>query len=94
MRRVAGDSMQPTLPAGRLVVAVPFGVLKIGDIIIVEHRGLEKIKRIAMVDDDHIFIVGDNPAHSTDSRSFGWLHYSAVSGKVVWPRQARRRSLF
>jgi type IV secretory pathway protease TraF len=64
--------------------------LRPGDIVVLSHGGLEKIKRIRDIRDGHIFVVGDNQEQSTDSRSFGWLHMTAVDGKVVWPRNRHR----
>lgn len=55
--------------------------------VIIRHDGLEKIKRIKRVDPQHgIYVLGDNPGCSTDSRHFGWIDRDAVVGRVVWPR--------
>ncbi|HSW98451.1 MAG TPA: nickel-type superoxide dismutase maturation protease [Candidatus Saccharimonadales bacterium] len=86
LRRVVGDSMLPALAADRLVVARRTRRSRPGDVVIVRHDGLEKIKRVAQVSDGQVFVLGDNPGHSTDSRSFGWLPQSAVVAKVVWPK--------
>jgi type IV secretory pathway protease TraF len=67
------------------VVGSRFRQIKPGQVVIVRHDGLEKIKRVQAVRDGRIFIVGDNPAVSTDSRSFGWLPTSTVRATVVWP---------
>jgi signal peptidase I len=32
---------------------------------------------------DMIFVMGDNPGKSVDSRHFGYVHISSVSGKVI-----------
>lgn len=43
---------------------------------------------IAVVPKDRYFVLGDNPADSADSRSFGWLTGSAIKGRIgmrVWP---------
>ncbi|MEX2007884.1 MAG: signal peptidase I [Candidatus Spechtbacterales bacterium] len=32
---------------------------------------------------DSYFVLGDNPAHSTDSRHFGYVPRSAIIGKVI-----------
>lgn len=95
VRRITGDSMMPLFKQGHVAVALPCppGELREGDVVIVRHGGLEKIKRLQQINDDHIYVTGDNQAHSTDSRSFGWLHNSAVRGRVVWPRPLTSKQL-
>lgn len=91
IRRVHGDSMLPTLKPGHIVIGSSYySLLRLGDVVIVRHGGLEKVKRIHLISKDHLFLVGDNEDHSTDSRSFGWLHVSVVAAKVLWPRVRRR----
>jgi len=84
LRRVHGESMLPQLPAGKIVITHKlFRSLKPGDIVIVRHNGLEKIKRVAAINGQKLYIRGDNPAQSTDSRHFGWLDAQTVVGKVL-----------
>jgi type IV secretory pathway protease TraF len=52
----------------------------------ISHDGLEKVKRLTKVKDNQIFVVGDNPSASTDSRQFGWLPRAAVIGVLVAPK--------
>jgi type IV secretory pathway protease TraF len=47
---------------------------------------LEKIKRIERQQGDLIYLLGDNPGASTDSRDFGWLPAKTIVAKVVWPK--------
>lgn len=79
--------MLPTLRPGRLVAMVrshrPYMP---GDVIIFEHQGLEKIKRVSGTRAGKLFVRGDNPGASTDSRHFGWLEMETVKGKVIWPK--------
>lgn len=86
LRRVMGDSMAPTLVPGKVVVALRPRNLKRGDVVIVRHDGLDKIKRVHEISFDKVFLTGDNPTHSTDSREFGWLPTEHVIGRLVWPR--------
>ncbi|HZM64450.1 MAG TPA: S26 family signal peptidase [Candidatus Saccharimonadales bacterium] len=82
--------MQPTLQPRQLVVGIRvLRRLQPGQIVIIRHQGIEKIKRVAHMQGDQLFVVGDNPGQSTDSRSFGMLPRSVVIAKVVWPRLTR-----
>ena len=77
--------MAPALKAGQLVVGRQTRELAAGDVVIVSHNGLEKIKRIEKQEGDLVYLLGDNPSESTDSRSFGWLPAKTIIAKVVWP---------
>ena len=78
--------MAPTLVPGQLVVGRYTTQLQPGDVVIVSHDGLEKIKRIEKQQGDLLYLLGDNPASSTDSRTFGWVQASTIVAKVVWPK--------
>jgi len=87
IRRVVGNSMAPKLPKGTLILATKlFRRLHPGEVVIVKHDDKEKVKRIERVENDKVFVVGDNLAASTDSRHFGWLTRDQVVGHVIWPR--------
>ena len=60
-----------------------------GDVLIIRHDGMEKIKRAARVEQARVFVVGDNLVMSTDSRHFGWIAREQVLGKVCWPLAGR-----
>ncbi|MEI7683249.1 MAG: S26 family signal peptidase [Candidatus Saccharibacteria bacterium] len=84
IRRVIGDSMLPTLKSGQLILVLQWRVKpRVGQIIMFEHNGLEKIKRISDIRPDEIFVLGDNLASSSDSRQFGWVRYEDSTGIVV-----------
>lgn len=86
MRRVAGESMQPYVGPGAVVIARGvFIKLKKYDVVVVRQHGIEKIKRILKIKDGKLFLVGDNPTKSKDSRHFGWIPADWVVGKVIWP---------
>lgn len=94
MRRVTGDSMLPALTPGAIVVGVWPRKLSAGDVVIVHHGGLDKIKRAREVRPGELFLEGDNSLHSTDSRSFGWLPTDVLLAKVIWPRNLNRARFF
>lgn len=86
IRRIVGGSMLPHLLPGKIVLGCGFGKLKKGDVVILSHDGLEKIKRIDQIESDKLFVLGDNADQSTDSRQFGLIDRSQVLARVIWPR--------
>lgn len=86
VRQVNGNSMAPTLIDGQLVIGRQTRDLTAGDVVIVSHNGIEKIKRIEHHEGDLVYLLGDNAAESTDSRSYGWLPAKTIVAKVVWPK--------
>jgi len=85
IRRVVGTSMSPALKEGDVVVAIPMEPM-IGDVVVIKHKGIEKIKRISRLGRDKVEVLGDNGAASTDSRQFWLLPMESVVGRVIWPR--------
>lgn len=79
-----GESMVPALKPGTIVFGVRPKKIRPGDIVIIRHENLDKIKRVKEVQSDKIFLTGDNFLHSKDSRDFGWLETKSVLVKVVW----------
>jgi nickel-type superoxide dismutase maturation protease len=74
-----------------LVVAEPLdgsAPLRPGDVVVArrpDRPQLEIIKRIHSIDAaGTIFLVGDNPAASTDSRDFGTVTREQVLARVRW----------
>lgn len=84
LRRVHGKSMEPCLRAGQLIVVrTRFFTVRPGDIVIIQHKGIEKIKRVASLTDTAVEVRGDNLGHSTDSRHFGPLPRNDITGKLL-----------
>ena len=89
--RVSGSSMEPLLSNGDEVLLDPRAYRRgspvAGDLVVARHpyrRATQILKRVASVDTTgHCELRGDNPAASTDSRSFGAVPLDAVVGKVV-----------
>ena len=72
--------------AGQLVIGRLTRELRPGDVVIVSHDGMEKVKRIAKQQGDLLYLLGDNSSASTDSRSFGWVSAQNIVAKIVWPK--------
>ncbi len=80
--------MFPTLLEGQDVLSFNWAYLgrkpKIGEILVLNLNGKDLIKRVAKIEDDQIFVEGDNKYESTDSRNFGAVSMENVIGKVVY----------
>lgn len=82
--------MLPSLKPGQIVIAICTNKLRVGDIVIMDHNRLEKIKRVTGLKDNTMYVTGDNPANSTDSRNFGWLPIPDGIARVVYPRRLHK----
>jgi nickel-type superoxide dismutase maturation protease len=83
--------MAPRLRSGALVVARPVDhltPLRVGDVVVArrpDRPQVEMIKRIQAIDGQGaIFLVGDNPSASTDSRQFGAVSREHIVARVRW----------
>lgn len=79
--------MVPILPPGTLVFGWRwFANLKPEKVIIFSKQEREIIKRIDHVLPSGLFVLGDHPETSTDSRHYGAIPRDWVASVVVWPR--------
>jgi nickel-type superoxide dismutase maturation protease len=83
--------MAPRLRSGALVVASPVDrltPLHVGQVVVArrpDRPELEIIKRIDAIDGNGaIFLIGDNPTSSTDSRQFGAVPREHIVARVRW----------
>lgn len=79
--------MEPTLAHGDRLVVVRRRHVRAGQIVAAtDPRSPDRVlvKRIAAVGGGGVTLAGDNPAESTDSRTFGPVARSAVLGVVVY----------
>jgi len=84
---VDGDSMRPTLHPGDRLVVVRGRRPRVGDLVTLPHpRSPQRVmvKRVVMVSGARVMVRGDNPAASTDSRSFGPVPAASIQGRVVY----------
>ncbi|MGH9188761.1 MAG: nickel-type superoxide dismutase maturation protease [Acidimicrobiales bacterium] len=84
---VSGESMRPTLGPGDRLLVLRVGRAGPGRLVTLEdprHPGRLMVKRVVRRWVDGLEVVGDNPASSTDSRSFGPVSPRSVRGRVVY----------
>jgi signal peptidase I len=95
---VSGPSMRPTLEPGDWALAIVPERVRPGDVVVIEHPerpGFEMVKRVLSAPAPNgtdllgrVWVQGDDPASSTDSRSFGGVPIELVRGRVAlvwWP---------
>ena len=81
--------MQPALQPGDRVLVRRLGsnpILRVGSVLVTWHpqrTNLRLIKRLNRVDSTGLWLLGDNPAESTDSRQLGPVATSLLIGEVV-----------
>jgi nickel-type superoxide dismutase maturation protease len=92
---VVGRSMEPTIRAGDwvLVDTTQYATRRprIGDVVVARdprERARAVFKRVARRNRSGVWLLGDSPHQSTDSRDFGWVGDDAVLGRAwfrYWP---------
>lgn len=84
--------MQPSYQPGSIVVVKRFKHLPVKEsVVIIKHNQIDKLKRITDIRPKQIYVEGDNPVHSVDSRQFGWIDQNLIQGTVIWPRKRRSK---
>lgn len=83
---VKGYSMYPTYSSGDTILATRiFTSVNENDIVICIHAGEFVIKRVKKIEKNgEIFLMGDNPSNSEDSRTYGPVPISSIYGKVLF----------
>jgi nickel-type superoxide dismutase maturation protease len=90
---VRGWSMAPTLLPGDVVLTRPLDCrryVRVGQVVVLRDPAAADhlvIKRVRAVRADQVYVLGDDPDHSTDSRVWGWLPATVVRRVVLvrWP---------
>lgn len=100
--------MRPTLEPGDWAIAFRARRLHRGDVVVIEHPGrlgFELVKRVTHLPGDvapdglglvdRVWVEGDDPDGSSDSRTFGPVPLGLVRGRVwvVWWPPGRIRAL-
>lgn len=88
---VEGGSMEPLFVGGEEVLIAPYARrrdIRDGDVVVVRHPSRHDfllIKRVHHVDAKHhtVDVRGLNTEASTDSRTFGMIHFIDILGRVT-----------
>ena len=87
---VDGESMSPALlPGESLLVQDDYyknHLPQVGDVVLLQHPKNPEmviVKRIHEIQPLGIFVLGDNPSYSTDSRHFGFISVQDLIAKVT-----------
>ena len=81
--------MQPSLEPGDRVLVRRLGQTatpSLGSVVVAWHpqrSGLRLIKRLKSIEETGLWLLGDNPAESTDSRQLGAVPTNLLIGEVV-----------
>ncbi len=84
--------MLPSLKSGQLILVSNSMTQDLtGQMVIFSHNGLDKIKRVKTIDDNLVYLLGDNLEFSHDSRQFGYISKEQLIGRVIWPKKITNR---
>jgi type IV secretory pathway protease TraF len=79
--------MEPAFRAGEYMLVRKLGKrsnLSVRDVVIFQATNGEKLlKRIKEISEEGYILAGDNASDSWDSRNFGPIHRTSITGKVM-----------
>lgn len=84
---VREDSMLPTLRPGDMILTNKWAPVSRGNVVVAKRGHRLLLKRVERVRVGGVYLIGDNPEHSQDSRQLGWIPRRDVLGVVFFVRR-------
>ena len=81
LRYVAGHSLEPLLPEGKVIVTTKARKLRQGDIVVAAAEGTRVIKIVGEIKNDKACLQGTSRGHDV-----GWVNISDISERLFLPR--------
>ena len=81
--RISGTSMLPTYKPGDVLLGWLWFQPRPGQAVIVRTSDRMLVKRIKQIEDGQVWVEGDNPIESTDSRLLGPMLTSDITAMVI-----------
>lgn len=76
--------MSPGITRGNIIICNRLEKsFEAGDIVVANVDDSSIIKRIGYIEDQKVYLVGDNAENSIDSRTFGMVDETQITGKVI-----------
>lgn len=86
LRRVSGDSMNPTLKNNQIILCSNDRNFKVGQVVLAHVKNREVVKRIAKIENGQVFLETDSKKHAHNGRYYATVIDTNIVGIVVWPR--------
>lgn len=92
--KVTGGSMEPTYRDGTFLLGSGRARAKQGSVVVVSppdsfysikdtYKSRKHIKRVRGINKEGIWVEGDNPAASTDSRQYGYVQLESIEAVIL-----------
>jgi phage repressor protein C with HTH and peptisase S24 domain len=86
LRRVTGDSMNPTLENNQLILCSQDRNFKAGQVVVAFVKNKEVVKRIAKIENSYVLLEVDDKKHAHNGKYYAKILDTNIEGIVIWPR--------
>jgi phage repressor protein C with HTH and peptisase S24 domain len=75
--------MLPTYRPGDTLLGWRWFSPRVGQVVVARQGDHALIKRVVKLNDQHVWLMGDNRSYSTDSRHFGPLNRADLVARII-----------